>query len=140
MAAIADIREAIADALEAIPNVQTSAYNLGNPTFPSLVVLGHDEINYGNLAFGRHDTEWNLIVRGYVAQSASDLAGQQRLDRWLASDGVDSVKAAIEADPSLGGVADWVLVIRSSGSNIFQLENTVSALGTDFTVQVQTTD
>ncbi len=139
MADMADIRQALADALSVIPSVQTSPYNLPNPTMPSLLVLGHDEIDYGNLAFGRRDTEWNLIVRGYVSTSL-DMTSQRLLDRWLASDGTYSVKAAIEADPSLGGLADWTVVVRSTGTNRFQLDNTVSAWGSDFIVQVQTSD
>lgn len=128
-----------------IPGVQTSAYNVSNPTLPALIVLGHDEIDYGNLAFGRADTEWNLIVRGYASQNI-DQAGQQRLDAWLASSGTQSVRAAIEykepgdIQPCLGGLVDWVQVLRATGSNIFQLPNQVSALGTDWTVQVQTAD
>jgi hypothetical protein len=142
---LASIRVALADALSVLPGVQTSAYSLASPSFPSLCVLGHDEIDYGNLAFGRQDTEWNLIVRGYVSLNF-DRAGQERLDRWLADNGPDSVKQAIEylqpgdIQPSLGGLVEWVLVIRSSGTNIYQLPNQVSALGTDFTVQVQTSN
>ena len=143
MASPAVIRQALADALSTIPSAgQTSPYNLPNPTMPCLLVIGHDEINYGNLAFGRHDTEWNMIVRGYVSSQTSSIRAQEILDDWLADAGTDSVKAAIEADQTLGGVAiqGGALVIRSSGSNIFQLENTVSALGTDFLVRVQTAD
>jgi hypothetical protein len=139
MADLADIRQAIADALSAIPDVQVSPYNPASPVFPVLFVLGHGEIDYGNLGFGRLDTQWNLIVRGYVSTNL-DITSQQRLDRWLASEGDHSVKAAIEDDPTLGGVVEWALVRRSIGSNLFKLSNTVSALGTDFTVQVQTTD
>lgn len=139
MADIADVRQALADALSVIPDCQVSAYNLPNPTMPCLLVLGQNDIEYGNLAFGRQDTQWNLVVRGYVSTTL-DLSNQQRLDRWLASDGPESVRAAIEADTTLGGVADWVIVLRSTGTNVFQLPNTVSALGTDFVVQVQTAD
>jgi hypothetical protein len=137
MADIADIRQALADALSTVQGTQTSAYNLANPTMPCLLVIGHNEIDYGNLAFGRGDTQWNLIVRGYVS-TTWDIGSQQRLDRWLASDGTESVKAAVEADPELGGVADWAIVLRSTGTNVFTLPNSISALGTDFTVQVQT--
>jgi hypothetical protein len=136
---LASIRVALADALSVLPGVQTSPYSLSNPFFPSLCVLGHDEIDYGNLAFGRQDTEWNLIVRGYVSLNF-DQVGQERLDRWLADSGPDSVKATLEDDPTLGGLVEWLLVIRSSGTNIYQLPNQVSALGTDFTVQVQTSN
>ncbi len=139
MATIDDVRQGLADAMSVIPDAQVSPYNLSNPTMPCLLVLGHDEIDYGNLAFGRRDTEWNLIVRGYVSTTL-DLASQQRLDRWLASDGDESVKAAIEADPTLGDVADWAQVLRATGTNRFQLDNTVSAWGTDFAVQVQTSN
>jgi hypothetical protein len=139
MADIADIREAMATALSVIPSVQVSAYNPSNPVLPILFVLGHGEIDYGNLAFGRGDTQWNLVIRGYVSTTL-DLTSQQRLDRWLATEGDYSVKAAIEADPTLGGLADWTLVRRSNGSTLFKLSNTVSVFGTDFQVQVQTSD
>ena len=126
-------------ALSGIPSVQTSAYNPPNPTMPVLFVLGHGEIDYGNLAFGRGDTQWNLVIRGYVSATL-DVTSQQRLDQWLATEGIYSVKEAIEADPTLGGLADWTLVTRSTGSSLFKISNTVSYFGADFFVQIQTTD
>jgi hypothetical protein len=133
------IRQGLADALSGITSVgQVSAYNLASPTPPCLFVLGFEEINYGNLAFHRGDTEWNTVVRGYVSPSL-DQASQKLLDRWTADSGENSVKAALEADPTLGGAVQWTLVIRSTGTNRFQLDNQVSVWGTDFIVQVQTT-
>lgn len=139
MADLHDVREAMAAKLRELPGVQASAYNPSNPTLPCLFVLGHDEIDYGNMAFGRRDTGWNLVVRGYVSKNF-DRASQEKLDSWLASDGDSSVRAKLEEDQTLGGLTDWILVKRSSGSNIFKLPNQIEALGTNFTVEVQTSD
>lgn len=140
MASLHDIRVALADKLATIPSVaQTAAYNQSNPTLPCLFVLGHDEIEYGNMAFGRRDTGWNLIVRGYVSTNF-DQPSQEKLDGWLASEGDDSVREALEDDQTLGGLTDWIQVTRATGSAVFTLPNQIQALGTDFTVQVQTAD
>lgn len=45
-----------------------------------------------------------------LASAASDKHGQDRLDAFLAGDGALSVKAAVEADASLGGIVSFARV------------------------------
>lgn len=57
---------------------------------------------------------WRMKVEGIVSL-VSDIGTQERLDRWLAATGSESVKAVIEGDRTLGGIAQDTIVNSSSG-------------------------
>lgn len=89
-------------------------------------------------SYGRTSEELRLIVRGIVALGESDEA-QVRLDGWL-SDGDENVKAAIQADKTLGGACDDLRVERATGHRRLPIpeENTV-LLCAEWTVFITTT-
>lgn len=103
---IGRIRAGLAANLSAIDGCQVSAYMLSNPTPPCLFVSidPAEGVRYDR-AMQRGLDEYSLRVHGIVAVT-SDQGAQSRLDEWLASRGPGSVKAAIESDRTLGGVAD----------------------------------
>jgi hypothetical protein len=55
----------------------------------------------------------------------------EHLDRLLDSDGDESIKRRLEADPTLGGLVSQVRILKSSGYQIYPGD----LLGTTFTVQ-----
>lgn len=140
-ATLAQIREGLRVRLATIPNVQTSAYMLGQVTPPTLQVMGPDEVQY-DLAFHRGLDQWTLIVQGFVG-AVADVGAQTNLDLWLAPSGSLSVKAAIEGDRSaagaLGGLVQDLTVTTSSGYRIYQLDNSGPVLGAEWTVSVLNT-
>lgn len=77
---------------------------------------------------------WNLIVRLYVSKwdfpRATDI-----LTPYLANTGTKSIKAAIEGDPHLGGVASDATVLGASGFGPYNIGG-VDYLGCDFSVRV----
>ena len=104
---LGDLREGIATVLQTIPGLQASAKILTNPTLPvAYVVPG--EINYHQTMQSGH-TDWNLMVELQVG-TVSDIAAQEKLDAFISESGEQSVKAAIEADPTLGGLAQDLIV------------------------------
>jgi hypothetical protein len=134
--ALTSIREGIATVLTtAITNAQCSGYLLSNPTPPCFEVEPA-AITY-DAAFNRGADVWTLTVRGIVA-AAVDVASQKTLDTWIASGGAGSVKAALEADQTLGGVAAAVHVteLGNYGARVFASQPGNTYLGCEWTVSV----
>lgn len=128
-----EIREGLSTALRSIPGMQASAYVLGNPS-PPFAHVTRGPIAYDQaMDHGVHT--WTMTVRAYVAL-ASDIGAQMLLDQYLAVDGERSVKAAIEADPTLGGVVSDLHVKGATGETEFVREQGGPLLGSEFTVEV----
>jgi hypothetical protein len=117
---------------------QVSAYMLSSPSPPCVQVMGPDEIIY-DITFGRGSDTWMFIVQVFVAL-VSDIGAQKRLDRMLAPTGPESIKEAVERDTKLGGSCKDLRVTRSAGYQQFVLEGRGAVLGSDFTVQVETSN
>lgn len=116
---LAAVREALAASLSSIAGLQESPYLLTNPTPPAAqIVIGR--INYDR-AMHRGLDEWNFIVRVFVAL-ATDRGAQAKLDTFLQPSGPTSIKAALEADLTLGGLVDDLWVSQCDGEIIFARE------------------
>jgi len=83
---------------------------------------------------GRGSDLYTFRVRLLVQRSTETYA-QEDLDAYLAGSGSSSIKAAIEGDETLSGVADWT---RVTGVPVYgDIEhNGISYLGADFIVEV----
>lgn len=140
---LTEIREAIATNLDTIPNVQVSAYMLGNPTPPTLW-LYPDEADY-DTTMQRGGDCLKFLVQG-IAGLVADQGAQMLLDQMLAPTGSTSVKAAIESDKSLGGLVgnEATRVVRHRGYQIYQRPNVGAGiahgqlLGAEWEVEVYT--
>jgi hypothetical protein len=137
MASLQEIREGVAAAISTLDGIQGSPYMLSNPPLPSAHVYP-DETEYHE-AFANGAESWHLIVEVFVGM-VSDIAAQMTLDKYLASDGPSSVKAALEpapGEPALGGAASDLIVERTSGYRQYQLGGVQGlALGAQWFVNV----
>ena len=102
MTALTDLRTGLANRLATINGLRSSAYIPDNPQPPVAVVMP-GRITYDQ-AFGRGSDEYQFTIMLIVGRVA-DRASQTTLDAYCESSGARSVKAAIEADRSLGGKA-----------------------------------
>jgi hypothetical protein len=102
MTALTDLRTGLANRLATINGLRSSAYIPDNPQPPVAVVMP-GRITYDQ-AFGRGSDEYQFTIMLIVGRVA-DRASQTPLDAYCESSGSRSVKAAIEADRSLGGKA-----------------------------------
>lgn len=127
------LREALAANLSSIAGIQQSAYVLSSPTLPAVEVVP-GPIDYDK-AMGRGTDEWTFIVRVLVGLT-TDIGGQKLLGKLRASSGAQSIKAALESDPTLGGAARTLHVPRVSGQQTYGREGRSSAIGAEWTVQV----
>jgi hypothetical protein len=129
------IREGVAANLMEVfgDSWQVSPYMLSNPTTPSMHTIP-DPVEYDGAMQRGMDT-WTLIVQAFVGL-ASDIAAQMLLDELLEPSGPGSLKAAIEAEPTLGGRVDDLHVTRASGYKVFVLEGRAGVLGCDWEVTI----
>lgn len=136
------LAEALAANLSSIVGLQESAYLLSNPTPPAAEVQVA-ETEY-DLAMGRGLDKAMFTVRVFVAMS-SDIGAQKKLRAMMASSGDTSVKAALESDRRLGGLAQDSRVTKCSGEKGFLREVAGTAgrgsaqgplLGAEWTVEV----
>jgi hypothetical protein len=130
--ALADIREAMKTALSVIPNVQPAAYKPGNPTYPCVFVFGPDEVDY-HQAMRSGLTGWSLVVMALAGANLDEVKFRQ-LDPLISETGESSVKAALEADTTLGGLVNQLVVRKFNGYRTYTFDQLV--WGCDWTVDV----
>lgn len=133
-----EIREALAEALSAIPDYQVTAYMLADPTPPSLSLFPA-ELEY-DMSFqgGGGTDDWTFTVQAAVGM-ASDIGAQQKLDELIAREGPSSVKGALEpppGQPGLGGLVDDVRVESCTGYRIYGRPAGEPVLGAEWRVKV----
>lgn len=99
----------MADALDALGDLNVNPYVLAQPNPPGLQILP-PALSF-DFANARGIDEWTFVIQGFVSLGSTDVGSQMILDQLLTPNGV---KAALEADKTLGGlVAD--LRVTSSG-------------------------
>lgn len=128
-----ELREGVAAALSTIPGVQVSPHFLSNPTPPAIHVFPGDGSYHQ--AMGNGHSDWPLVVQAFVPVSL-DKGGQKLLDKFIADAGPYSVLEAIEADGTLGGVADDTIVRGFSNYGERKRADGVVVLAVDFDVLV----
>jgi len=131
---LAAIRNGMADNLSTIPDIQVSPYMLSAPTPPAVHILP-DTCEY-DLAMRAGLHELTMMVQIFVSIT-TDQGAQVLLDQYLAPTGAQSVKAALEADRTLGGACQDSHVQMFTYRQYPRPEGD-PFLGADFTVQVYT--
>lgn len=127
------VRAALADALREISGLQVSDYIISNPTAPCAEVR-RGPVDYDQ-AFQHGLHVWTMYIRVYVS-AVSDRGSATLLDAYLAPDGASSVKAAVEADTTLGGLVQDLHCATAAGEQAYALEGMPALLGSEWTVTV----
>jgi hypothetical protein len=146
VSSIGALREAIADALDAIPDVQASAYIIsGTPPYLQVFPGPDPAIDYDKAMQGRtmgaatqtrtnHD-DVQMTIQAIVART-SDIGSQKLLDRLMENTAPYSVKAAVELDGTLGGLCDDCSVVSCSGVQTLVTTSGEERLVVEWTVQI----
>jgi len=130
MAKLTDIRQALADKMGNVYGLRSSATMPDAPRPPQAVILP-DRIEYDlDMARGA-DTFFFLVT--VIVGRADDRAAQNNLDQFVS--GTDSIKAAIEADMTLGGVVNFARVTEMTNYRQINVGDTIY-LGAEFEVEV----
>lgn len=117
MAGIEDVRVAFRDTLrKAIPDLRVYEYEpdgLREPVF--MVIEPTETLDYANQALGSENISFFLLATLYIVQMSSE-EGWREIDAYRSWTGAKSVRAAVKADNTLGGVVEYAEVVGSSAS------------------------
>jgi hypothetical protein len=114
--------------------VQVSGYMLANPTPPCIHLYPDGDLEY-DLAMRRGLDKWRFTVQAFVTFTA-DIGSQVLLDGFLNPSGSTSVKQALEADSSLGGLVADVNVVKMSGYQVYIRDGMGPLLGAEWAVEI----
>lgn len=132
MASLTAIRKGLATQLATISGLRTFHTDPDKVELPAAVVGPPDDVLYDETY--KDTVCWHLPVRLIVSRWDAARA-QDQLDPYVSNTGASSVKLAIEADRTLGGVADSTRVVSMRGYGRVSW-NGVDYLGCDFHVEV----
>lgn len=133
MASVTAIRQGLADAVAAIDGLRTEA-TVPAQINPPVAIIGAPSIEY-DASFSRGADRYVFEVSLFVS-SASARASQNNLDAYLESEGTNSVKVAIEADPTLGGAAHTARVVSCTPAEEVNDGAALTYLAVKFQVEV----
>jgi hypothetical protein len=129
---IASVRTGLKTRLATITGLNAYAVVPMTPNLPAGLVMPRSIDFDVSMARGSDLAVFDVLI--LVTESITELA-QNQLDPYLAGSGSQSVKAAIEGDPTLGGAADWSRVTGVSAYGDIQYSGKLY-LGARFTVEV----
>jgi cellobiose-specific phosphotransferase system component IIB len=130
MASVTELRQGIANNLQAVYGLRVSSTFLDAPRPPVAMVLP-DRIEYDLNANRGADTY--IFTVSLLVGRADDRAAQNTMDQFLV--GPDSAKQAIEADRTLGGAANTCRVTEMRNYGQVTVGDVVY-LGVEFEVEV----
>jgi hypothetical protein len=115
---LSDLKQGLADRLATVPRLRVSP-QIPEQVNPPIAVVSRARVDYHrDMAGGT--TEWTMQVQ-LVAGRMADRQSQRTIDAWLSWDGPASVRRAIEADGTLGGVALDTVVTDADALTTFQI-------------------
>jgi hypothetical protein len=130
--ALSDIRTAMGTALDAVPNLRVREL-IPSLVVPPMAVVQPQQIEYDlNAQNGLHRYLFTVTV--FVVK-ADDRAAQLRVDPFVAPTGTGSIKGALEADRTLGGVVNTLRVTNVNNYSSADANDTIY-LAVDFEVEV----
>lgn len=131
-ATVGEAAAALKVALLAVPQLRVADFIPDNPSAP-IAIVGISNVTY-HRAFAGGDAVHEFIVTVMVGRE-SERSAQTRLDGFLSWDGPQSIRAAIEEDPTLGNVVETVLVEKGGNVNLVTIGDS-TFLTVEFTVMV----
>lgn len=114
MATLSEIATALAGKIDDVTSLRAYARQ------PDTIAVGQgkgvafplpQEGTYHESFDGTESTTWHVVILAAPESIGYD-RGQAAIDAYLSKSGSSSVKAAIEADGTLGGVVDTLVVMR----------------------------
>jgi hypothetical protein len=132
MAEMSAIRTALANKIGTISGLRTAA-TVPDQVNPPIAVIIPERVTYDE-AYARGLVVYTFIVQVVVGK-VSERSAQNRLDGFVNPTGTTSIKAAIEADKSLGGVVFDSRVTEMTTYTVVQIGD-IAYLSCEFRVTV----
>lgn len=101
------IHDALSMALAAVPGLRV-ADHLPEQINPPMAVVQLQLVTYHRTMAGG-TSEWQFLV-ALVAGRMGDRSAQRQIDGWVSYDGSQSIRAALEVDPTLNGICQSLMV------------------------------
>jgi len=132
-ATISQVKDGLKARIQTISGLRAFDYQPDqvNPpfAFPTL-----DAITYHQTGMGTGGVVMNFTVT-LIVNRAVERTAQDQLDQYMSWDGAQSLRAAIEADRTLGGVCDDLIVTNAENLTNIDANDTLY-LAVDFKVTV----
>ena len=133
MGSLANVQAGLADALRTIVGLRVYDFP-SDRVEPPAAVLSLPETPYDITLGGRSD-EWTFPLWVLVAK-ANDKSAYGEMVDYLEAEGVKSIRAAVEADRTLGGACDTAAIVRARP--LFATVGGTEFLAVEFTLEVYT--
>ena len=101
------IHDALSMALAAVPGLRV-ADHLPEQINPPMAVVQIQSVTYHRAMQGGL-SEWQFLI-ALVAGRMGDRSAQLQIDGWISYDGSQSIRAALEVDPTLNGICQTLIV------------------------------
>lgn len=124
------VRSNLAGTVATIDGLRASAF-IQPKIVPPMALISPGGGRYDDTFAGSMTAEFGVLV---LVSRADDRSAQARLDDYITPTGTYSVKAAIDADPTLGGSVGTASVIGWSDPAEFEVGG-ASYFGVEFTVE-----
>lgn len=132
---LVDIWQALADAGAAgLPAVNCTPFEPAVPTPPALFPILPESGTYIAAFQGDETVDFTVTVRLVLCQLDQSVATENLLP-YIGPAGSNSVKAALEADPTLGGTVESISMTGWSGAGTVTY-GSVEYLACDFTADI----
>jgi len=133
MASLSSIRDGLKTRLATISGLSIFSFVPDSIEPPTAVVGVMSSLEYDSTMARGSDT-YSIPIYLYVSRVDAQDA-QETLDAYLNSSGSSSIKAQVESDGTLGGVADSVRVVEADNYGVYTV-NDIDYLGVEFMVEV----
>jgi hypothetical protein len=120
----------LAETLKTISGLRASAF-VPPKIEPPMAVVGLGAGTYDDTLAGSMTADLSVLV---LVSRADDRSAQARLDDYISPTGTYSVKATVDADPTLGGAVGSASVVSWADPGEFEVGG-VSYVGVEFTVE-----
>lgn len=114
---MADVRAAIADALRAVLLAETQIATAPDQLNPPCLLIGMPTVRY-HQAMARGLDAMEIPIFGILPR-IHDQAAVDQADEWISGTGSRSVLTILEADPTLGGACQ-TLVVREAVAELWE--------------------
>lgn len=133
MASIKAIRDGLKTRLATITGLYTHD-TIPDDVYPPAAIVGFPTTVSYDLVMRSPVARYTFPVR-LVAGRVMEGQGQDAIDDYCSPDGASSVRAAIDADPTLGGVAHSTRVVQARDFGVYEVAG-VGYIGGEFEIEV----
>lgn len=132
-ATISELRTGIGDALATLAGLRSYEQIPDTPVTPCAIIELR-RVNYDTtMARGADEYQFTVTI---LSGRADDRTAQTRVEAAVAGSGTQSVKAAIEQDPTLGGTCMTARVLEAGGLQSYDRSDGLQLLGVEFQVSI----